>query len=142
MPAKPAVLANAIGFRLTVAEHVEIAEFVARAGVRKSDFLRNTILARVREADMFAMSVPESIDRIDAGIAKLHELVSQQSAIIRTLVGASIAHVAGTVDYGATPKAEVDRRIDEAIMHALKVGPVVVNACIQQHPHLQVEQRI
>lgn len=123
--------------RFAAAELEEIDQFVARAGVRRSDFLRSAVLSRLREADAFARSVPESIDQVERKLGRLHELVSQQSAIIQTLVGASMAQIANTVDYTLMSKEEADRQASDAIWLALKSSPAIVKACIQQYPELQ-----
>ena len=137
MAAKPVVLTNTIGFRLTAEEHAEIATFLQRSGQTQSDFVRNAVLGKVRGATAFAELLPSLAASIEREVLETRKTVELQSAIIRTLVGASIVQVARTVNYGSRPKEEVDRLIDADIMHALETGPVVVNACIQQHPDLQ-----
>ena len=136
MPTKVAAPVTPTSLRFTAAELEEIQEFVDRAGVRRSEFFRNTILARIREAESFSRSVPEYLDQIDLKVARLHDLVAHQAAIIKTLVGASMAQLAGAKDYGSMTQAEVSRRIDVAIRNALIAGPTIVDACLQQHPAL------
>ncbi len=137
MPRKIQNLLLPTTVRFAAAELEEIDELVARAGVRRSDFLRSAVLSRLREADALSRTVPESIDQVELKIGRLHELVSQQSAIIQTLVGASMAQIANTVNYGSISKEEADRQIADAILHALDAGPAVVKACVQRHPEFR-----
>ena len=138
MPRKVANLLLPTTVRFAAAELEEIDELVARAGVRRSDFLRSAVLSRLRESEAFSRTFPESIDQVELKIGRLHELVSQQSALIQTLVGASMAQIANTVDYGSMSKADADRQIADDILHALKAGPAIVKACVQEHPEFRV----
>ena len=116
-----------IACRMSLGEYGEIEDYLQRAGVGRSDFMRDALLAKVRGATTFAELLPSIAASLERQMGELARLVTSQTNGIQTLAAAAVASSAMMLDDGKAPPAETARMIEDQIKRAVSFAPEVVN---------------
>ena len=115
-----------IACRMSLSECAEIEDYLQRAGVGRSDFMRNALLAKVRGATTFAELLPSLAASLERQMGELAQHVSAQSDGIRTLAAAAVASSAMLLDDGKSAPEATAQLIEDQIKRAVAAAPHVV----------------
>jgi hypothetical protein len=115
-----------IGCRFSSSEYEEIDDYLQRAGVKRADFVRSAVLAKVRGATTFAELLPSLASSLERQMADLAANVNSQVSGIQALAAAAVASSAMLLDDGKSPPAQVAQAIEEHIGRAVAFAPGVV----------------
>jgi len=126
MAKAPEVETKVIACRMSLSEYAEVEDYLQRAGVGRSDFMRDALLAKVRGATTFAELLPSVAASLERQMAELARLVTSQTNGIQTLAAAAVASSAMMLDDGKAPPAETARMIEDQIKRAVSFAPEVV----------------
>ena len=125
MARKTDVETKVIACRLSLSECAELEDYLQRAGVGRSDFMRDALLAKVRGATTFAELLPSVAASLERQMAELARLVTSQTNGIQILAAAAVASSAMLLDDGNAPSDETSGLIEEQIKRAVLHAPVV-----------------
>jgi len=115
-----------VGCRFSSSEYEEIEDYLQRAGVKRADFFRSAVLAKVRGATTFAELLPSLASSLERQMEELAANVTSQVSGIQALAAAAVASSAMLLDDGKSPAAEVAQAIEDHIGRAVAFAPGVV----------------
>ena len=115
-----------VACRMSLAEFAELDTYLQRAGIGRSDFMRNALLAKVRGATTFAELLPTIAASMERQMAELTKTVNARSDEIRVLAAAAVASSAMLLDDGKSAREVAAQTIEEGITAAVAFAPRVI----------------
>ncbi len=116
-----------LSFRLSDDEFAEVEAYLQRAGVRRSEFIRQALLSQVRGATVFAELLPSIAASLERQMADLTKTVVDRTEQIRTLAAASVFSSANLLDDGKMDDSKAARLVEGAISRAISASDHVIS---------------
>lgn len=121
-----------VACRMSASERAEIDDYLQRAGVGLSDFMRDALLSRARGATTFAELLPTVAASLERQMADLAANVKSQVSGIQALAAASVASSAMLLDDGKSPPEAIAKEIEDHIGRAVAFAPEVVGNLLKR----------
>ena len=132
MPKRLAEETKIVACRMSSSERAEIDDYLQRAGVGLSDFMRDALLSRARGATTFAELLPTVASSLERQMADLAAIVKSQVSGIQALAAASVASSAMLLDDGRSPPEAIAQEIEDHIGRAVAFAPEVVGNMLKR----------
>jgi len=107
-------------------EFAELDTYLQRAGVGRSEFIRDTVMSKVRGATTFGELLPTIAASMERQIAELLRKVDARSDEICALAAAAVAASASLREIDAASDEVAMQEVEGAIRRAIRYAPRIV----------------